>query len=223
MIYLTILIFLICLYTSLSLNTQNMHTVFTFVHNDPCILNNIFNISMPSYMITYCSDNNFNPIHQIEALDYSSFIHIERIVDDDCPFSHDTCSHYCHIYESCFFNDRIEYYLSNKIHVKSVGEVLLHDNHLNEINIITHFMNSKSHAEVIFDKRFNYYGMAHYDNVFNMNFLMSDSIIDLDTYEIKPCEIEFNNQKFLFTTIESCNTKNKLVYQKDTYYIYILS
>ena len=35
----------------------------------------------------------------MENLDYSAFIHIERMVDEGCPFSHDTCSPYCYIYD----------------------------------------------------------------------------------------------------------------------------
>jgi hypothetical protein len=184
-------------------------------------MTDIFNIELPTYVSTYCNynDNNINNIHILENLDVSSFIHIERIIDLDCPFSHKTCSKFCHIYDSCDFDSRIKYYLEG-YEYNQLGEVLLRDNSLNELSVLTHFIRSYTHGIVILDKKYNFYGFSHYHNVFNINLLKSDDKnIIIDNYELKDTLIDYENKNYLFTTFEHCEYKN-LIYNHTNMLIY---
>lgn len=203
--------------------SSSFHTLFTFIHNDPCILENIFKLNIPEYVKKYCNDlNEINYIQIMENLDYSSFIHIERMIDEDCPFSHNTCSSYCYIYDnSCNFYDRIKYYLSPDKEIKKIGEVLVKDDSIEPLKAITHFINSENHAKIILDKNFNYYGISHYQNIFNMNFLESNIIEQSNNSTLETIFIFHDNKKYILTTQELCNENNILVYSNSGMMIYV--
>lgn len=195
--------------------SSSFHTLFTFIHNDPCILESVFQIKIPNYVKPYCNSlTEMNYIQTMQNLDYSAFIHIERMVDEGCSFSHDTCSQYCYIYDknSCDFYDRIKYYLQPEQKIKNIGEVLVKDNSLEALEAITHFINSEPHAKIILDKRFNYYGIAHYDNIFSMNFLESDSIKKKEK-NLETISILHEEKEYILTTQELCDSSKILVYE----------
>lgn len=200
---------------------ETFHTIFQFIHNDPCILKDVFGLDLPNYIYPYCEDKTPNNLYVLDNLQYSSLIHIERIVDEGCPFSHSTCNKYCKIYNSCDFYDRIKYYLDYDIEVKKLGEVLMKDNNLDSVNVIRKFINTPSHAKVILDKEFNFFGIAHYDNLFNMNFLKANNI-ESEELNLKTVNFEYEHFNYIFTTIENCNLQN-LIYNNSNMYIYQMS
>lgn len=210
--YYIIIFYFIPIITS-QIISSSFHTLFTFIHNDPCILETVFKIKIPDYVKSYCNSlTEMNYIQTMENLDYSAFIHIERMVDEGCPFSHDTCSHYCYIYDkkSCHFFDRIKYYIDTDQEIKTISEVLVKDNSLNSLESIIHFINNPYYVNIILDKNFNYYGIAHYHNIFNINFLESDSKIKINNLET--ISIFHNETEYILTTQEICNSTKKLVY-----------
>jgi len=215
-IFLIIIInfFIIISNSSAQIVSSSFHTLFTFIHNDPCILEDVFQIPIPNYVKPYChSLTEMNYIQTMENLDYSAFIHIERMIDEGCPFSHNTCSPYCYIYDkkSCDFFDRIKYYLQPEQKIKKIGEVLVKDNSLNGLKAIVHFMNSEPHAKIILDKSFHYYGIAHYHDTFNINFLESVSTKKINNLET--ISIFHQEKEYILTTQELCDSSKKLVYQ----------
>lgn len=224
-IYITILNFLFFIkLTTAQIVTSSFHTLFTFIHNDPCILETVFKIKIPSYAKEYCNSltdsTEMNYIQTMENLDYSAFIHIERIVDEGCPFSHDTCSNFCYLYPTCNFDDRIKHYLDTNIPIKNVGEVLVKDNTLDPLRAIMHFINSPSHGRIILDKSFNYYGMAHYGNVFNINFLESVSTTSEKNKNLETISIYHEEKEYILTTQEICDSSKTLLYKNSNMMIY---
>lgn len=201
-----------------TIHSDDFHTLFTFIHNDPCILEDVFQLQLPNYVYPYCNKE-INSINTLENLDHSAFVHIERIVDDDCPFSHNTCSHYCHIYNSCNFGDRIIYYLDKDTKVSEVAEVLVKNTNLDGLTAIYSFINSKSHSDVILNKKYNYYGISHYHNIFNMNFLKTDTDLKKEITEIKDTNIIYNDYKYTLTMTGNCNFEN-LIYNNSNMLIY---
>lgn len=203
--------------------SSSFHTLFTFIHNDPCILEDVFQIQIPNYVKPYCNSlTEMNFIQTMENLDYSAFIHIERMVDEECPFSHNTCSSYCYIYDekSCDFFDRIKYYIDTEQEITKIGEVLIKDNSIDSLQAITHFLNSEPHAKIILDKSFNYYGIAHYHDIFNINFLESDST-NKKNNNLETISIFRQEKEYILTTEELCNSSKILVYQNLDMKIYI--
>lgn len=215
------LLVLINSYISAEIVSTSFHTLFTFIHNDPCILETVFKIEIPSYAKEYCDDSliEMNYIETMENLDYSAFIHIERIVDEGCPFSHDTCSNFCYLYPTCNFDDRIKHYLDTDIQIKNVAEVLVKDNTLYPLRAITHFINSPSHGRIILDKSFNYYGMAHYGNVFNINFLESVPT-KKNKKNLETISIYHEEKEYILTTQEICDSSKTLLYKNSNMMIY---
>ena len=185
-LYIVVILFLLSgLSVIQCFDTQDFHTLFSFIHNDPCILSDVFELSIPNYVYPYCNKDIFNNIHTFDELDYSSFVHIERMYDLGCPFSHNTCSDFCHIYTNCDFYDRIKYYIPKSIKIDKLGEVLLTTNTMDELTVLLHFLNSRNHAELLLDKSFNYYGFAYYHQYFNINFLQTNDILINNKYELK--------------------------------------
>jgi hypothetical protein len=201
--------------------SSSFHTLFTFIHNDPCILEDVFKIQIPNYARQYCNSlTEMNYIQSMENLDYSAFIHIERMVDEGCSFSHNTCSPYCYIYDqkSCDFFDRIKYYLDFDTEIKKIGEVLVKDPSIDSLEAIVHFINSEPHAKIILDKSFNYYGIAHYHDIFNINFLESDSMKKNNNLET--ISIFYQEKEYILTTQEICDSSKTLLYNNSNMKIY---
>lgn len=222
-IYIIKILFFILPVISSQIISSSFHTLFTFIHNDPCILETVFEIKIPDYAKQYCNSlTEMNYIQTMENLDYSAFIHIERMADEGCPFSHDTCSPYCYIYDkkSCDFFDRIKYYLDFDTDIKKIGEVLVKDNSLDSLEAIVHFINSEPHAKIILDKSFNYYGIAHYHDIFNINFLESDST-NKNNNNLETISIFHQEKEYILTTQELCDSSKNLVYQNLDMKIYI--
>jgi len=217
MFYLFIIILLLLNFFQLqAFDNDNFHTIFTFIHSNPCILESVFQLEIPEYVEYYC-DKKKNYIHTLENLENSAFIHIQRIYDNECPFIHETCNQFCNLYNSCKYDKRILYYL--EFQPESIAEVLLKSDAKSELDIIYSFITSKVHGEIILNKNFNYYGFASYHNLFNVNLIKSNRNLITNKYELKDTVVYSKDNSFLLTINPNCNFEN-LIYNSSYMFIY---
>jgi hypothetical protein len=192
--------------------SSTLHTLFYFLHNDPCILPDIFDIDIPDYVYTSCDDDNDNYLYHLPVLDESSFVQIERIADvPECSFGHDTCASYCYLYDTCSFSDRISHYTP----FDSAGEIMLSSsNNDDTLQLFTHFFESEDHGKIFLNKDFNAFGLSFYKNLLNINLINYNFPFQNTFYPT----YDYNNYSFVHG--KKNESMGDLVYEKNENLIY---
>lgn len=193
---------------TLTQEQEHLETIFSFIHFDPYILPNIFNISISSNIPQI--DNEKKIIKNINCLTKSSKIQADDIAYHNCPFTHDTCN--CSfIKNNCEFTQRIDKYCFFPI--QAYAELLIKiDNHF--LYGLQYLLQSQKHSKIFIDNSLTHFGIYQSNNVININLIKSNIKNKNKNKKLKDTIIEFNNKQYLFSTNAQITNKQCLYQNK---------
>ena len=126
---------------------------------------NMIRMNPIEYQIKYgvqfaCDVNLLEPIYFDDDLKKASDVQLSYVTDSDCPFAHETCYKYCHIYESCSMESRVKFYCKD---CYVISENIMKGPKM-PIESLHLFLQKEGHCQNIFDVNHNVMAVTFHEH-----------------------------------------------------------